>query len=487
VNIVEPILYQCKLNPWDVAICVPGSPLESITYGRLEKFIHNIARTALGGDLRPGHVVALHVRDVILHAALIYGLARAGMASVSLRDTTIPGGISVDAIITDAPRLFPPGQKVIVVDSTWLMGDGRAPNYDRLFQSSDDHLCLISLTSGSASAPKGVAFTHKLLSERIFGYLYGKGARFQQCSRLFCDLGIGTPAGIRYATYMLLRGGTVYFLGDDPAAILQHLDLHKIQGMATSPYGLGEFVKYFERDSAFECGFDHIICQGAMLSKELSERVRARMCPSLYSSYGATETGTVAFGPASVLAEIPGAVGYVGPGVTVEILDKSGVHLPFGREGAIRIRTPDLAHGYVGDEQATQSAFHDGYFYSGDIGYVTADRILVITGREKTIMNLGGDSVNPETIETVLRGYSGIEQAAVLSMNNELGIGQVYALIVAKSAVDLSALTAYCKAKMTELWVPRRFFVVDDIPKGAQGKIERHRLPDIAKMKMAGQ
>jgi long-chain acyl-CoA synthetase len=487
VNIVEPILYQCKLNPWDVAICVPGSALESITYGRLEKFIHNIARTALGGDLRPGHVVALHVRDVILHGALIYGLARAGMATVSLRDTTIPHGISVDAIVTDAPRLFPPGQKVIVVDSTWLMGDGRAPNYDRLFQSSDDQLCMISLTSGSASAPKGVAFTHKLLSERIFGYLYGKGARFQQCSRLFCDIGIGTPAGIRYATYTLLRGGTVYFLGDDPAAILQHLDLHKIQGMATTPYGLGEFVKYFEGDSAFECGFDHIICQGAMLSKELSERVRTRMCPNLYSSYGSTETGTVAFGPSSMLAEIPGAVGYVGPGVTVDILDKSGGPLPPGREGAIRIRTPDLAGGYVGDEQATRSAFRDGYFYSGDIGYVTADRILVITGREKTILNLGGENVNPELIEVVLKAYAGIEQAAALSLDNELGIAEVYALIVTSASIDEVALANYCRTKMSALWVPRRFMVVDDIPKGAQGKFERHRLPAIAKMKMAEQ
>jgi acyl-coenzyme A synthetase/AMP-(fatty) acid ligase len=433
-------------------------------------------------------VAALLVRDVILHAALIYGLTRAGIATVSLRDTTIPRGISADAIVTDTPRLFPQGQKVIAVDSTWLMGDGRPPNYDRLFKGSDDDLCRISLTSGSASEPKGIAFTHKSLWEKITGYIYGKGARFQQCSRLFCDLGIGSGPGFRYATYSLLRGGTIYFLGDDPGAMLQCLDLHKIQVMATSPHGLGEFVKFFEKDDAFECSFDHIVCQGAMLSRELSERVRARMCQSLYSSYGATETGTVAFGPASALAGIQGAVGYVGPGVTVEILDQAGEAMPAGRAGAIRIRTPFLAHGYVGDEQATRRAFRDGYFYSGDIGYVTEDRVMVITGREKTIMNLGGgDSVNPETIEAVLRGYSGIEQAAVLSMNNELGIGQVYALIVARSAVDLSALTAYCKAKMTELWVPRRFFVVDDIPKGAQGKIERHRLPDIARMKMAGQ
>src|SRR5882672_4660325 len=111
LNIVEPILYHCKLNPWDVAICAPGSALETITYGQLEKFINNIARAALSGDLRPGNVVGLSVNDVILHAGLIYGLMRTGITTVSLRGTTIPRDIPIDAIVTDAPQLFPHAPK----------------------------------------------------------------------------------------------------------------------------------------------------------------------------------------------------------------------------------------------------------------------------------------------------------------------------------------------------------------------------------------
>lgn len=485
MNIVEPILFHCKINPWDVAICVPGSPLESITYGRLEKFIHNIARAALSGDLRPGNLVAIRVSDNILHAALIFGLMRAGIASVSIGGTRIPHGISVDGIVTDAPRLFAEGQKVVAVDSSWLAGDGKPPNYDRLVQISGDDLCRISLTSGSASEPKGIGFTHNSLWEKIASYIYGKGTDFQRCRSLFCDLGIGTGPGFRYATYMLLRGGSIYFLGDEPAAILQFLDLHKIQAMATSPYGLGEFVQFFEKDASFECSFDHIICQGAMLSKELSERARTSMCQKLYSSYGATETGTVAFGPSSALVDIPGAVGFVGPGVTVEALDEVGEVLPAGREGDLRIRTPYLAHGYFGDEQATKQAFRDGYFYSGDVGYVTAEGILVISGRKKIILNLGGGSVNPETIEAVLKTYLGIRDAVALSLDNALGIAEVYALIVADEPIDEVAFTAYCKANMQDHWVPRRFLRVDQIPKGGQGKIERHRLREIAKAMLA--
>lgn len=396
MNIVEPILYHCKLNPWDVAICVPGSALESITYGRLEKLIHNVARTALSGDLRPRNVVALSVNDVIVHAALIYGLARAGITTLSLHGTNVPKNIPIDAIVTDAPQLFSQAPKVIRVDPTWLAGDGKAPHYDRIYQNSDDDICRIVLTSGSADEPKGVPFSHRLLWDRVAIFAFQKGAHFQRCSRLFCDRGIGTAEGFLYAFHMLLRGGTIYFLGSDPVAILQYFDLHKIQGMATSPAGLADLAKYLETDSTFECRFDHIICQGATLSRDLSERVRARMCPQLFCSYGATESGSIAFAPASILADTPGAVGYVAPGVTVDVVDRNGQIVPAGQQGAIRVRSPMVAQSYVGDEAATNKAFRDGYFYTDDFGYVTEDRLMVITGREKTGPNLDGDSSNPE-------------------------------------------------------------------------------------------
>ena len=151
-----------------------------------------------------------------------------------------------------------------------------------------------------------------------------------------------------------------------PAAILQCLDLHKIQNMATSPAGLQAFVKYFERDSAFECSFDHIICQGAMLSAELSRRARARMCQNLYTSYGATETTTVAFGPASVTESIPGAVGYVTAGAKIEIVDAQGNLLPPDTDGRIRIRSKHTASAYIGDPETSRIHFRDGCFYPGD-------------------------------------------------------------------------------------------------------------------------
>ena len=279
------------------------------------------------------------------------------------------------------------------------------------------------------------------------------------------------------------RGGTIFFLGPEPADILQTIDLYKIEGMATSPYGLGEFLKFFEADSAFEVGFDHIICQGAMLTAELSRRARARMCQNLYSTYGATETTTVAVGPASLIDVVPGAVGYVLPGVTVEALDKSGNALPPGQTGALRIQSHHMASGYVGDPEATRTFFRDGYFYSGDVGHVTPEGLLVITGREKTALNLGGDTVSPESVEAIITSFDAVAEAGVFALNNNLGIAELSALIVARSPIDESSLREHCARRLPPSCVPVRFIIVDALPRGGQGKIDRHRLPEIAAAK----
>jgi acyl-coenzyme A synthetase/AMP-(fatty) acid ligase len=279
---------------------------------------------------------------------------------------------------------------------------------------------------------------------------------------------------------MLGRGGTVYFLGEDPIDILQTIDLHKIEGMATSPYGLGEFLKFFEADTAFDVSFEFIVCQGAMLSRQLSVRARARMCQNLYSTYGATELATVAVGHASALESVPGSVGYVQPGVLVEAVDKSGNILSPSQDGSLRIRTPNMASGYYGDPETSRSFFRDGYFYSGDIGHTTPDGLLVVTGREKTALNVGGDTVSPELVEAVITAFPGVDEAGVFAVNNDLGIAQINALIVARTPVDHAALRGHCASQLAPSCVPVRFIAVDALPRGGQGKLERHRLPEWA-------
>ncbi len=273
-----------------------------------------------------------------------------------------------------------------------------------------------------------------------------KGSRFAHCARLFCDLGFATSPGFRYALSLLSRGGTIYFLGPDPTDILQTLDLHQIEGMATSPYGLGEFLKFFEADSAFEIRFDHIICQGAMLSRELSRRARARMCQNLYSIYGATETTTVAFGPASVTESMPGAVGYVPRASRIEIVDdaRRSVATRCGRP--VRIRSHTHRSGYVGDPEDPRIHFRDGWFYSGDIGRLTPEdgsSSFQAARRQRSTSAATPSARNASRKSS--RPLPECTEAAVFATDNTLGIGELTALIVGPLAGHEQALRDFAR------------------------------------------
>src|SRR5262245_60337899 len=99
MNIVEPILFQCRRQPPAAALCVPGPGIGLISYRRLETFIHNISRRLIGLGLPPGSIVAVAVADVIFHAAIVLAATRLGLITVSLREGEFAVPTRVDALI----------------------------------------------------------------------------------------------------------------------------------------------------------------------------------------------------------------------------------------------------------------------------------------------------------------------------------------------------------------------------------------------------
>jgi acyl-CoA synthetase (AMP-forming)/AMP-acid ligase II len=110
--------------------------------------------------------------------------------------------------------------------------------------------------------------------------------------------------------------------------------------------------------------------------------------------------------------------------MVVETVDDADQPLAPGKEGLIRIRGPYNVQGYVGDPGESARAFRNGWFYPGDIGSLTRSNLLIITGRQKTVMNIGGDKVKPELIENVLTSFEGIDEAGAFGFVNDYGTPQ---------------------------------------------------------------
>lgn len=471
MSVIDGFLLHAKHQPTASAICAPGWDFDIVSYGRLLSFVNNVAAHALAAGLKRGDVVAVFAREPIFHWALILGLTRVGIVSLSIVNPNLPAGFRIDAVLTDTPARFQNAGRVIQVDHGWVEGDGKPPATETEADASD--IARIILTSGTTGDQKAVALSHDIILRRIQTYDFAFGNRIAGCSRVFLDVGVAANSGYLWMIYVLARGGTTFVRGSDPAETMQALSLYNVQCMVASPAGMAEFLDYYERSPAFVCPFEVMLSVGSKLATSLSDRVRARMCSLVVHGYGATEGNPVAGGYVHQFGSITGAVGYVTPGMILQAVDDAGRVLKPGAEGHIRFRGDKCVAGYVGDPPGSEKYFRDGWFCPGDIGAVTADGVLIISGRSKTIIDLGGDKINPEAIEAVLMSYPGVVHAVAFGRANALGIEEVWAAVEARSEIDPEAVRTYCAQNLRREMVPTRVFRLDAMPRNVGDKIDR--------------
>ncbi|MGB8245716.1 MAG: AMP-binding protein [Pseudolabrys sp.] len=232
--------------------------------------------------------------------------------------------------------------------------------------------------------------------------------------------------------YVLSRGGTIFFPGASTIETLQTLELYKVQGLIASPGWLSVFLKHYDDSTDFRSGFEVILSTGSALSASLSQRVRARLCSNLIFYYGTTETSTISSALAYALYE--GAAGYIAPGVTVRVIDSEGKILGPDNEGLLLVRTLVSVDRYLNEFAEAKTPFRDGYFDTGDIGCVTSEKMLVITGHKKGVLNLGGNKVSPRLIEEARCDHHSVREALAFAVPGELGIDEVWALVVPASS-----------------------------------------------------
>ena len=479
MNIVDAILCQARHQPTALAFCAPGTPFDRISYGRLAAMTATIGARAGAAGLKRGDTIAVWAKDPIFHWALILGLTSIGATTLSLISPALPAEATVAAIVTDGSGTFldiVPQPRIIHADQAWLVaasGAGQRPTDVEPDHDGGAAIARIVLTSGTTGGPKAVALSHDMIVRRLQAYDIAFGNRIPACTRTFVDVGVTANIGYLWPLYVLARGGAVFLRGSDPAEMLQALSLYQVQCMIASPAGTAEFLDYYERSPAFASPLEAMMTVGSMLAPALAARVRAAMCSHLVSGYGATEASPVAAAPAHHVAGIPGAVGYVAPGMTVQAADAADNALAAGQEGLIRVRGRVCVDGYMGNPPGAETIFRGGWFYPGDVGRVTRDGLLVISGRESAVIHLGGDKVNPEPIEAALLSCPGVVHAFAFGHPNALGIEEIWAAYTGPAELGDDTLRAHCTRRLPATLVPVRFVRLADMPRNAAGKIDR--------------
>jgi acyl-CoA synthetase (AMP-forming)/AMP-acid ligase II len=192
-------------------------------------------------------------------------------------------------------------------------------------------------------------------------------------------------------------------------------------------------------------------------------------------AYGMTEAShQMASNPLPPRPRKPGTVG-IAAGPEVAIMDEAGLLLSAGSVGEIVIRGPNVTSGYEGNPEANATGFTDGWFRTGDQGVMDGEGYLTITGRLKEIINRGGEKISPREVDEVLMDHPAVEQVVTFAVRHDkLGEDVAAALVLREgSQATEGELREFAANRLAPFKVPRTVIILDEIPKGPTGKLQR--------------
>jgi long-chain acyl-CoA synthetase len=316
---------------------------------------------------------------------------------------------------------------------------------------------LVKLTSGSTGEPVGVCLSEEALAHGIANIVEGMAIRPRD--RVLVAIPLSHSYGFDNGVLSLLAHGTPLVLepGFYPQSLLTALAEGEIDFFPAVPplvRALGE--------TEWPAGLPlrTVICAGAPLPVETSRRFAARSGRHVHQFYGSTETGGITFERAP---HEPGAEGTVGtplPGVTLEL----------GEAGAVGVRSAASYGGHLGRDAVLATRV----VTTGDTGELGADGRLRLTGRTADICNVGGRKIAVVALEEALRGATGVEELAVVGIDDPVRGDRIVAFLVAgQRTVDLSTLPSGLALREVRL--------VEKLPYTERGKLDRQRLRELAR------
>jgi acyl-CoA synthetase (AMP-forming)/AMP-acid ligase II len=213
----------------------------------------------------------------------------------------------------------------------------------------------------------------------------------------------------------------------------------------------------------------------------LLEQFEAATGLPVIESYGMSEAGgAVTCNPLPPAPHKPGSVG-VTFGTELRVVDEAGLPVPAGTSGEVALRGENVFGGYLDRPDADREALRDGWFLTGDLGYLDRDGYLFLTGRRKELINRAGEKFSPREVEEALHRCEDVELACVVGVPHPEYGEEVVAFVAMRPGrtVTAESLAARCRERLAAFKVPRHVVFVDELPRGPNGKLQRRGLVDV--------
>ncbi len=465
---------------------------QSCTWGELHAQTARYANALAGAGVRPGDRVAVQADKSVQSLFVYLACLRAGYVYLPLNTAYQRSELSY--FIGDAqPRAvvcrprseeemaaMAAGAAVFTMDEEGagsMLEAAASCSTEAAIRAVDaDTLATIIYTSGTTGRSKGAMITHRNLvsNARVLVDCWG----FTERDVLLHALPIFHVHGLFVANHCALLSGArmIWHRRFDPALVLRDLP------RASVLMGVPTFYTRLLAEAAFTrdlCRDVRLFVSGsAPLLAETFSAFEQRTGKRILERYGMSEAGMITSNPLHGVRRA-GTVGMPLPGNDVRVADDRDLPVGVGEIGAIQIRGENVFRGYWNMPEKTREEFTaDGWFRTGDVGVLDDDGYLSIVGRAKDLIITGGYNVYPKEIELVLDALPGVAESAVIGVAHPDFGEAVTAVVVPRSGAVLAEqdLIAALKRELANYKIPKRVFVVDDLPRNAMGKVQKNVL-----------
>ena len=471
-------------------IVVPGDGV--VHYDELAQASARIANALTSAGCVPGDRVAVQADKHWQVLALYLACLRAGLVYLPLntayerRELEYFFGDAKPRVIVCRPEslgtieTIANGALVLTIDARggelWDRARDEPAGFATVHSKPDD-LAAILYTSGTTGRSKGASLTHRNLASNALALV--EAWAFTRGDVLLHALPIYHVHGLFVAIHCVLLSGAHMLW-------LPRFDVDEVVGLlpqATVMMGVPTFYTRLlasprlTREAAQNVRL--FVSGSAPLLPETHDDFRARTGPAILERYGMTETGMITSNPLDGV-RAPGTVGRPLPGVSVRVVDDAGDLREPGAIGSVQVRGPNVFAGYWRMPDKTREEFTaDGWFRTGDMGEWVpegdAQGYLRLVGRAKDLIITGGLNVYPKEIEERIDALPGVVESAVIGVPDPDFGEAVTAVIVPEPGahVDASQITGALRGDIASFKVPKRVYVVDELPRNAMGKVQK--------------
>lgn len=333
-------------------------------------------------------------------------------------------------------------------------------------------------TSGTTGKPKCVLHTHGRMLDELRSCLsvlaFAPGEVYQIISQLFHISSMGA-----YLT--LASGGTLVLMSRfEPTEYLESLERERVTGIGVIPVVLKRLLEHPDLGRYDLSSLKFLNYSTCPMSPALLDEAMRKLSCRFYQPYGMTEMASIltVLSPEDHSSDggrhLP-SVGRPIPGAQVRIEAADGSPCPPGQTGEIVARGPGQMLGYYrADPELNASVLRDGWYHTGDVGWLDEDGFLYVSGRKDDMIISGGENIYPKEIVDVIMELTGdVAEAAVYGMPDDEWGERVKASVVLLpgSALTPERLRAYCLASMPRYKVPKEIEFLPELPKNSTGKV----------------